>query len=105
MKFPQTEAQKNIVKEQAEKGNDWYGGDDNDFSCWLSSCRMQIMGDKTKKLSVRIADCWQLQLADPMAIKVEYGEFERLIQETYKRHVENQKTTEAHSKAMEASWN
>ena len=96
MTYPLNPTQKRIVNEVAnEYGQTWKGGDDNDFSVFLS-----IAARKAAEAG-RMSHAWSYYQNDPLAVDgVTYDQFERSMREQIKRHKENEAALLAHSVAM-----
>lgn len=87
-------AQKELLKSIG--GNVNFKGDDNDFSCYLSSfaTKLFISGDIETAYK-----CW---MNDPMACYgVSRESWENHMTAQVDRHIENKKTTDHHARMME----
>ena len=78
--YPLTPVQKRIVR---EAGKDWRGGDDNDFSCFLSSIAREAFE------AGRADVAWQIHQNDPLAVECSYERFCECMQEQVDHHREH----------------
>ena len=90
-KYPLTPVQKRIIK---EAGVTWTCGDDNDFSCLLSTIMLRYYKDGHSDRA------WQCFQNDPMALSgVSFDSFCQSMDESVKNHEAQQQTQKAHENA------
>jgi hypothetical protein len=94
MIYPLSPAQKSLLETIGEDVN-WKAGDDNDFSCYLSQLALGLY------MAGDVATAWKLYQIDPMAVYgVTFAAWDSAMKTSVIRHLENEKTMEAHSLAM-----